>query len=349
MSNPPRERVERLLRAARRLKDPADEAFAVTRERLTAQTGLSRAGVDLALELCLESDPSDAELDALCASVHSAPRSHVLLSANVFVAAHRAIALGLAASPEVVVRASRRDPELTRFLHRASGGAFELTSELSPGAGEQLFAFGHDATLREVARSLAPNVRLEAHGSGFGVAAVQAAWATDSAQLTAWCAGLARDVGLFDQRGCLSPRLVFVEGSGGAERVAECLAEAMAAFEIAVPLGALSDAERAEVARFRQTLTYAGALSDAGSGTVGVLPSSSPETLPPAGRHVVVRAVNDARAALASLQRSVTTFAALGSPDFTARLATELPHARRGEAGALQRPAFDGPVDRRPF
>ena len=85
-----RARLEPLLESARSLADGSTERGKQARRRLIAGTGLSAEGVDFALKHCLESSPSEREIEALIRSTPSAEAAHVLLSANVFVAAHRA-------------------------------------------------------------------------------------------------------------------------------------------------------------------------------------------------------------------------------------------------------------------
>src|SRR5690606_37489414 len=144
------ERVARYIEQARRLRAPADPLGAAARRELPAATGLSAAGVELALQEYLELDPSHQELETLCASTPEAARAHVLLSANVFVAAHRAIAVALAASEHVFVRPSRREPVMARLLHDASGDAFRIVSELAPVSGDHLYVYGSAETIDAV-------------------------------------------------------------------------------------------------------------------------------------------------------------------------------------------------------
>src|SRR5688572_14477533 len=108
--------MKRLIDGARRIADAREPLGRRAREALRASTGLSAAGVEFALARCLEARPSVSELRRMCAAVAPAPRVHVLLASNVFVAAHRAIALALAQSARVEVRPSRREPEMARLL-----------------------------------------------------------------------------------------------------------------------------------------------------------------------------------------------------------------------------------------
>jgi len=159
---------------------------------------------------------------------------------------------------------------------------------------------------------------------------------------------LAFDLVLFDQRGCLSPRLLLFEGSDKAAlSVARELGAALRDWEVRVPCGELSAEERAEIVRYAATLTYAGEIVPAARGVVGVAKTEGPVLLPPAGRNLHIVPVRDAQASVAALSAHVTTFAVCGSDEARAGLARALPNARQAEVGRMQCPAFDGPVDRR--
>lgn len=339
-----RSRLERLLCGARRLADPADSLGRTARARLSRSSGLSPENVEWGLRHALEAAPSEAELDELGASVEPRARSHVLLSANVFVAAHRAIALALAASPQVYVRPSRREPEMTELLAEAAPGVFERVSELAPRPGDQVFAYGRAETLQRVADSLPVGVTLWRHGPGFGVV-VASSPGPDSTDLAR---ALSVDIAAFEQRGCLSPRVLLYEGGrDGASELARSVASALAERQREVPLGQLSEDERADIARYRDTLLYTGELYPAGDGFVGVAAAGSPLTLAPVGRNLHIIPVRDAATQLASVATAVTTFAYVGPEAQRVRLAATLPNARVAEPGRMQTPRFDGPVDRR--
>ncbi len=335
-------RVGALVAGARRIADRSSELGRRARAELVLATGLSPEGVELALSECLETRVTEAEIDAFCAGVEPARAAHVSLSANVFVAAHRAIALALAASERVKVRPSRREPSFARLLAQAAPGLFDLVETLSPESGEVVFAYGTDETLAAVSASLPPGVVFHAHGSGIGVAVVDASHA-DHASARA----LAADVVPFDQRGCLSPRAVVFSGTDAEARdYAALVAEELALVSERIPLGALAPDEAADVTRFRDTLTYAGSVVPAGPGWVG-LGARDAFTIAPVGRNLVV-VPSSAPGAILSAHRS--SIAALGlsvAPELERTLRAELPLARPSALGAMQRPPFDGPVDRR--
>jgi hypothetical protein len=341
-------RLEPLFAAARRLAAPDDVAAEAARTRIAASSGLSQAGVELALALSLEKAPSDAELHALAKSVpQGAANAHVLLSANVFVATHRAIALALAAAPRVFVRASRREPEMARWYADAAPGLFELVSTLEPEAGDVVFAYGGAPALARVIPAF-PQSTLKAYGPGFGLVACEGAELRDEQRRSELGRHIALDAVLFDQRGCLSPRLVLVEGDMAlALKLAEAIAAALEHFATEVPLGRVTAEERAEIRRYGETMTYAGELCVTAAGAVGVAALDAPPLLSPVARTLHIAPVTNAIERARALAADVTSVAVAGATNFRAALTKALPEARLTEPGMLQRPAFDGPVDRR--
>jgi acyl-CoA reductase LuxC len=344
-----RARLEPLFESARSLCNAESERGQRARERLAASSGLSLQGVDFALARCLESAPDEAEIAALIRSTPSAQVAHVLLSAHVFVAAHRAIAIALSASEQVRVRASRREPEMAELLLAGAPGSFELVSELSPNAGDRLWAYGSDETMAEVAVTLPPGVAFHAHGSGFGVAVLDGAH-SDS-ELSALLGRLAEDIALFDQRGCLSPRVVLLhtEPNVATERggeVARELARELAQIEKRVPRGQLSAVELADIAKYRDTAHFAGEIFEAGPGFVS-LGHSDRWLLPPTGRNIHVLTSSNPLAHLTPYRPLLTSCGVAGPKGLRETLQRALPGARVCGFGEMQRPPFDGPVDRR--
>ena len=350
-----RARVRRVVALGARLADPADALGAEARARLAATSGLSREGVDLALGEHLETSITDAQLDTLVRGAGRAPRCHVVLAANVCVGALRAVALAVATAASVAVRPSRRDPALAEILVRelardegfaGHGGAVEIVVELDPTPGDELHVYGADSTIAAFAAALGPDVLLRGHGTGLGVAIVGAADDLDAA-----ARAIARDVVPFDQRGCLSPRAVLVEGDAGrAESLAERLHAELDAFDRAVPRGELERAALAELALYRTAIEAIGRFLPGAGHAVGVDPAPRALATPPAARVVHVAAVHDAgelRALLAPWAPAITVVGAAGTGALAAEAAALAPGARRAELGRMQRPPLDGPVDRR--
>ncbi len=337
-------RVRRLLQAADTLRQPSSPAGAALRQRVAKTSGLSLAGIELGLERCLEGQPTPAELAALLTAVPEASAAHVLLSANVFVAALRAIAIGVACSSEVTVRASRRDPALAEALHALTPELFRLVPELLPAPGAQLWAYGSSQTLVKLRATLPMGVVWHPHGSGFGAVVVEA---TSDRDVLAEARAIAMDSVLFDQRGCLSPRLVCVVGSEQAtQELGQALSQELAELEARIPLGLQNADDLAEARRFRDAASYAFELIDAGSGAVSVAQNAE-LMLPPPGRHLHVTRVSDAVGALLPLKQHLTCIGHSGSAELRRRLTLAFPGARLASLGEMQRPPLDGPVDRR--
>lgn len=341
-----RGRVRRYIERVRRLRAPDDPLGERARRELPAVTGLSAAGVELALRQYLELDPSAEELELLCASTPEAERVHVLLSANVFVAAHRAVAVALAASEHVFVRPSRREPVMARLLQEASS-AFQLVPELAPAPGDHLYVYGSAETIAAVRSTLPSGVTLHAHGPGIGIAVIDLGPGSTASAAEQAARDLAPDVIVFDQRGCLSPRIALVLGErAAARRFAAALAEELAAWEARVPCGRAPELD-AERRRFRDAALYAGEVFAAGTAWVSLDVSGAAPLVPPAGRNFHVRHTPDLLAALAPLAPLVTTVGLRGGRALRDAVATTLPSARRAELGSMQKPPLDGVVDRR--
>lgn len=341
----PRARLESLLNSARSLADARTERGLSARSRLAASSGLSAAGVDFAIARCLEIAPDEGEIEALIRSTPTAQVAHVLLSANVFVAAHRAIAIGLAASETVQVRPSRREPEMAELLLAGAPGLFRIVSELAPRAGDRLWAYGSDETLGEVATTLPPGVAFHGHGSGFGVGVIDAS--VGDSELSEIVPRLAEDIVLFDQRGCLSPRALLVQADVSAARdIARALAKELARLEAEVPRGSLEPAEAAAITHYRDTASFTGDVYAAGLGFVSAA-SDDQWLLPPSGRNLHVVPTSDALSRLSMVRPMITSCAFAGQAALKTALRRALPGARHCPFGNMQRPPFDGPVDRR--
>jgi hypothetical protein len=337
--------LEDRIRDVRRLLEAAREVHAA-RSRLAPgiarATGLSPKGVELGFA-SLECEAGDEEVRALVERAGDAPEVHVILSANVFTAPLRAIAVARAAAPRVTVSPSSRDPLLAHALVEAlADSAVAIASGrdvASLGEGE-IHVFGRSETIGAVrAKS---RVAVRAHGPGLGVAAV------GTGSVDAAAESLAADVVPFDQRGCLSPRVALVVGDGArATDFAAALHERMAAWAVRVPRGELSGDERQEATRWIDAAIFAGQCWTGPDHAVGLAPEHAPISVPPAGRHVLVASApswEDAFARLAPLSAFVV---AVGTNE-PARVAPLGPRrARILPLGRMQHPPFDGPVDLR--
>jgi hypothetical protein len=351
-------RVLTVLRAAARIADPRDPVGQEARRVLPDATGLSAANVELALRRHLETEVGAADLERLIARAGSASRVHVLLSANVFVGVVRAVAVAMAAAPAVFVRASSRDAVMPHLLRRAWVEAgdppFELVDELAPSPGDEWHVYGRDETIAAVAQHAPPGVRLRGHGAGFGVALVDvdgktAALVREAAEALSW------DIVPFDQRGCLSPRIVFFVGSArDATEFASALATELDLRNQSVPRGHRSEDERQAGTLYLSTLRAVGYAEVGGSFVVGLDPAPRALVLPPPGRHVHVVPVCASEQLDKLLRPWSSAVTCVGyanrtgdrsSHAKTLRILT--PGARWSPLGSMQTPPLDGPVDLR--
>ena len=182
--------------------------------------------------------------------------------------------------------------------------------------------YGRDETIAAARACARPGIVVREHGAGLGVAIV-----TRSAAVEAAAEALAVDIVLFDQRGCLSPRLVLVEGNADrGERFASALDEHLSAWGRRVPRGALFEAEIADAVVWREALAFAGRLWRGACHDVALAPPSGPLAIPPPGRCVHVLTA-----------RSLPDVAAKSRPS----LASSSPLARtiRERSRAWRRPA----------
>ena len=106
-------------------------------------------------------------------------------------------------------------------------------------------------------------------------------------------ASLAVDVAAFDQRGCLSPRIAFVEGRAVRARAfGLALHAALTALDARAPRGELGYDESVEAVRWRDTLAFAGELWTGAGHAVGFTSAMGALAVPPAGRNVLLLSVS---------------------------------------------------------
>ena len=205
----------------------------------------------------------------------------------------------------------------------------------------EIHVYGHDETIAELRKQA--RVRVRGHGSGMGVA-----WISAIADLDEAARGLADDVVVFDQRGCLSPRIALVHGDEGrVAAFAAALHQELNRRAVTVPRGEVPKEERAAAGRYVATMTYACHALVGREHAIGVAPPGTPLVLPPPYRHVHVApcaSVDVAVRLLAPLTKGVVT---MGSDDLEAARLLAPAWARVARLGAMQRPPLDGPVDLR--
>ena len=335
-------RVKKLLAAARKVKD--DPAIV---KPLLDSTGLSAMGIYLALARYLETEAPAEDLAVLVKNAAPRAHVHVILSAHVFTAPLRALAVAWAASERVTVSPSRREPVFARALVAALDDPRVVLSDREDAHSiehGEVHVYGHDETVSAIKSAARPGVVVRGHGTGMGVAFVTASSPMEAGH------GIAEDVVVFDQRGCLSPRIVMVLGSDArATAVAEALHTELTALEEQIPRGALAEDEHRDAVRYAETMAFAGKALRGKTHVVGVGASTGPLVLPPPGRHVHVVPVattEQARALLVPFARYVV---AIGCDDeaMGRRLVPDRGRVRLSPLGRMQEPPLDGPVDLR--
>ena len=300
-------------------------------ESLVASTGLSPEGVELAWERSFERSASEDELDALLASGRPVQSLLLVLSANVFVAPVRALACALARSPRVFVKPSRREPHLvTALLELVPDLAVTTVSrqEALMFRGEA-HVYGRAETIDAYRASLPETSVLTSHGPGFGVAYV-----SEADDLEASAGKVADDVIVFDQRGCLSPRMTFVEGPNDrAHDFGRVLLSKLEARSKSVPRGLLSPDEQDEALSFARTTEVAFELFEAAGTSVAIAPALAPPIVAPTGRNMYVASVaSGTPVSLGAHARFVTVVGA------TAEVPWRPPGARWIPLGEMQSP-----------
>jgi hypothetical protein len=131
------------------------------------------------------------------------------------------------------------------------GGETEVEKAAFAHAGA-VIAYGSEATIQDIQRRVPPETRFVSYGHklSFGIIGREVL-CPEQAEHTAQQA--AYGVSVFDQQGCVSPHLLFVERGGEVSpRVfAELLAEAMAAVHARLPRGPLPLADSTAIRHLR--------------------------------------------------------------------------------------------------
>ena len=292
---PRREIATALAAAARRWRADAD-----LRGALPAQAGLSAPVITTGLDVAAAALDADAMVELVDRELGDERPArpwlvaHVLAS-NVPALGVPAIALTCLAGATVVVKSGRADrlsaPAFRRALEAEDAelaatvvtpywpGGDPAAEEAVLAPADVVVATGQDETVASLARRFTG--RLVAHGERASIVVVGRDALEDADALAD---RVARDVALHDQRGCLSPVAVYVEGD--ARAFAERLVAALDAIGEAWPPGPLAAAERATHRMAIAEAEWAGATVLGGAGgTVLLHPDPRPRPCP--GRRTV--------------------------------------------------------------
>ena len=146
------------------------------------------------------------------------------------------------------------DAELGRAIVALGwrGGDSAIEAALLQGA-DALVVYGGDSTLDSLRRRTPAATSFIGYGHKLSFAVIGHE-ALQAAQLGTTARLAARDVSMFDQQGCLSPHLLYVEGdSDAALAFSRALAAELARFEAEVPRGRIGPGEAAAIQRLRGT------------------------------------------------------------------------------------------------
>jgi len=174
----------------------------------------------------------------------------------------KAASLGKTASGEPILPAlfaralAEHDPELgaaVAVLHWP-GGAEELENRVLQAA-DAVVVYGGDEAVAALRARTPPHIPFVAYGHRLSCAVVTREAAAEPAVVAA----AARDVATFDQQGCVSPHVVYVEEGGAVSPAAWAaqLADALATLEVELPRGVLSPGETAAIRQIRAEAEFA--------------------------------------------------------------------------------------------
>ena len=317
---------------------------------------------------------SEAQADSESAQTPISMLS-VVLAGNVFTASVRGIVIPLLLGVPVLVKASSRETTFPAMLRDAlrdadaslgaaidlvafPGGNVECEAALVERA-EAVSVYGSDETVATIATRLGstPIIR---HGHGVS-AAYCGAEALGDERLGDTVADLSLDISAYDQRGCLSPQLVYVETTAGrsAEEFAKRLAtEGLDRLSETLPRGPLPATVGSEQAQWRGVAEVEGTLI---RGVSYGLAIRSAQPFAPAIRWspgyrnvtiVPVAGIDEAVRAMgpigASLKCVGTDTASISEVRARLRQSQTL-SAYACALGTMQTPALDAPADGKPI
>ena len=346
--------------------------------RLAESAHLSEPMVRWALETSVESITHELLRDLAQRAGLFGPEAQqrarlcvVALAGNVFTAGIRPIVLALAHGLSVLVRPSSRERALPEALAAALPPPFDRAIHVAPfdhgddarwralfAHADVVHAYGSDDTLAQLRTHAPVGATFIGHGHGLGAAVLLPARGVvpEPTVLDQHAAdALARDVVAYDQRGCLSPRVLFIEGdAAAAHQAAEALHSALIRLETELPRGPVDLTSASALAQWRGTALALGALHESETHAVAV-DEHGHLPLGPGLRHLVVRPLpgrREIRAALAQLGAAHLNALGLRAPlsqldarHLTHELLSDCATPRVSRFGAMQRPPIDAWLD----
>lgn len=139
------------------------------------------------------------------------------------------------------------------------GGSAPL-EHAAASAADTVVVYGGEAAVRSVSAAVPMGARLVVHGPRISVAFVAREALADDATADAAADGLAAAASIFDQHGCVSPHVAYVERGGAVtpDAFSKKVAAAMRAWSTRAPRGRLSAEERAAIRNERDAAEFRG-------------------------------------------------------------------------------------------
>ena len=367
-------RADWLAKAAASLARRARDA----RRALSDATGLSIPMVEWGTETTLSTVREDAMLALVARAQEENGRAlrpismlSIVLAGNVFTAPVRGILAPLLFGVPVLVKAASSEalfPAMLREALRSAdselgaamdvvafpGGDLECEAALVELA-DKVSVYGSDDTVAVMAARLGAN-RVIAHGHGVSVAYCGAG-ALDDARINDTIARLSLDICAYDQRGCLSPQVVYVEETPhlSARDFGERLAETgLGPMSEALPRGPLPVGVGAAQAQWRGMAEVEGLLLSGDTYAVSI-PEAGPIRWSPGYRNVTIASVGGLDDALNAMEPIGSNLKCVGADRTSVgRVGAGLADSAALSAvacalGEMQTPTFDAPADGRPI
>ena len=243
-------------------------------EQAPASTGFSPQMINEAVTLTFEALTEDAFETLLRREVGDRRQFHGpdliahFLAGNVPAPSINSICFGLLLKSANIVKLSAHDPVFPALfvesLRAADPSLADCVAVLdwrreetaltraALSDADAVIAYGDDGTIATLRRLCRPDVHFVGYGHklSFAVVAKEAMTANN---LPSLAEAAAFDASVYDQQGCLSPHMFYVEegGESSPRAFAKALAKAMAAYAERVPRGQLSIEEAAQIAKLR--------------------------------------------------------------------------------------------------
>ncbi len=348
------------------------------RDAIAEATGMSVPMVAWAARTTLETIDKESMLalareveEAVGRDAISVAMLSVVLAGNVFTASARGIMVPLLLGVPVLVKSSSRETLFPALLQDAlrsvdadlgaalgvanfQGGDAECEAALIEHS-EVISVYGSDETVTAMT-ARAGGKALIAHGHGVSVAYC-AARSLEAARIGATIEGLSLDVCAYDQRGCLSPQLIYVDAATRdtaldfAARLAE---DGLRPMSRTLPRGPLPVSIGASQAQWRGIAEVEGTLLQGDGYSVSVR-DPEPIRWSPAYRNVTVALVGGIDEALGAMEAIGPHLKCVGTDaasiaDVRERLANSSTlNAYACAIGEMQTPPLDAPADGQPI